>query len=106
MDQLTQSRQGGLFMAYKHFVYMIRCKDDTLYTGYATDVEKRFEKHQAGKGAKYTRGRSPLELVYTEGFATKTEAMQREYALKQLSKEMKLSLIDQRKEGFYGSGAT
>lgn len=93
-------------MGYKHFVYIIRCKDATLYTGYATDVGKRFKKHQAGKGAKYTRGRSPLELVYTEGFTTKTEAMQREYELKQLSKQMKLALIDQKKEGFHGTSAT
>lgn len=85
---------------------MIRCKDDTLYTGYTTDVHKRFEKHQTGKGAKYTRGRGPLELMYTEEFATKTEAMQREYELKQLSKQEKLSLIDERKEEVHGTSTT
>src|SRR5699024_5723115 len=93
-------------MAHNHFVYMIRCKDATLYTGYTTDVHKRFAKHQAGKGAKYTRGRGPLELMYTEGFATTIEAMQREYELKQLSKQAKLSLINQRKEEYHGTSTT
>lgn len=72
---------------------MIQCKDNTLYTGYTNNVKERFRKHQSGKGAKYTRGRGPLELVYTEEFATKETAMSREYALKRLTREEKLQLI-------------
>lgn len=80
-------------MANKHFVYIIECSDRSLYTGYTNDVQLRFQKHQEGKGAKYTRGRGPLKLVYTEEFAEKTEAMQREYAIKRLSRKEKLALI-------------
>lgn len=80
-------------MANKHFVYIIECSDHSLYTGYTNDVQLRFEKHQEGKGAKYTRGRGPLKLVYTEEFAEKTEAMRREYAIKRLSRKEKLALI-------------
>ena len=60
-------RERGGFVAW--YVYMLRCGDDTLYTGMTDDVEKRFAAHAAGRGAKYTRGRGPLELVYTEELA-------------------------------------
>ena len=77
------------------FVYMLRCADGTLYTGMTDNVEKRFAAHQAGKGAKYTRGRGPLELVYTEQQPDKSGALRRELAIKKLTKQEKLKLCGQ-----------
>ena len=76
-----------------YYVYILKCCDGTLYCGYTNDVEKRFETHQSGKGAKYTRGRLPLELVYTEEFETKSEAMKRECEIKKMSREKKMEII-------------
>lgn len=73
-------------------VYMLRCGDGSLYTGIAVDVEHRLEVHRSGKGAKYTRGRGPLELVYTEECASKSEALKRELAIKALPREEKIKL--------------
>lgn len=81
-------------MANDHFVYMLKCKDATLYTGYATNVEQRLRVHESGKGAKYTRGRGPLELVYTEKLASKGDALRREMQIKKLPREDKLALMD------------
>lgn len=81
-------------MASKHYVYMIECGDKSIYTGYTTDVAARFQKHQAGKGAKYTRGRGPLVLKRVETFEDKKAAMQREYAIKKLSRSEKLQLLE------------
>lgn len=75
------------------YLYILRCKDNTLYTGITTDVEKRLEAHRAGKGAKYTRGRGPLELVYTEECGDHSAALRREIEVKALSREEKLRLI-------------
>ena len=75
------------------YLYILRCKDGTLYTGITTDVEKRFQTHQSGKGAKYTRGRTPLELVYREKCGTHSDALRREWEVKQLSREQKQALI-------------
>ena len=75
------------------YVYMLRCGDGSLYTGIAVDVQARLEVHRSGKGAKYTRGRSPLELVYTEQCASKSEALKREIAIKALSRTEKDTLI-------------
>lgn len=77
-----------------NYVYMIRCKDGSLYTGWTNNLEKRFKNHCEGKGAKYTRGRGPLELVYYEVFEDKREAMRREYEIKQLKKSEKEKLIE------------
>jgi len=74
------------------FVYLLRCGDGTLYCGIALDVEARLAQHQAGKGAKYTRGRGPLELVYREACPTKAEALRRERAIKRLPRARKLQL--------------
>ena len=74
-------------------LYILRCKDDTLYTGITTDVEKRFQQHQSGKGAKYTRGRAPLELVYREVCGSHSDALKRELEVKALTRERKLQLI-------------
>jgi putative endonuclease len=77
-----------------HQVYVIECADGTLYTGYTTDVERRVAEHDAGEGAKYTRGRTPVELVHTESFESKSAAMSREYEIKQLSRREKERLVD------------
>lgn len=76
-----------------HYVYVLECGDGSLYTGYTTDVERRVREHENGTGAKYTRGRTPLEVVYTESFETRSAAMRREYEIKQLSRSEKERLI-------------
>ena len=74
-----------------NYTYMVKCADGTLYTGWTNCVEKRLKAHNEGKaGAKYTRAKRPVELVYYEGYATKEEAMRREYAIKQLTRKEKL----------------
>ena len=78
-----------------NYTYILRCQDDTLYTGWTTDLEKRVETHNLGKGAKYTRTRLPVELVYYEALASKEEAMSREWHIKQLSRKDKLRLIQE-----------
>ena len=75
------------------YIYILRCGDETLYTGSTDNVEKRFAAHAAGKGAKYTRGRGPLELVHTEELPDKSAALKREAAIKKLSRAEKLNLI-------------
>ena len=80
-------------------LYILRCGDDTLYTGITVDVAHRFAMHRSGKGAKYTRGRGPLELVYMEECGTHTEALRREIAVKRLSRQEKMKLIDNNKSG-------
>lgn len=76
-----------------NYTYILECADGTLYTGWTNDLQKRVAAHNAGNGAKYTRTRLPVKLVYSEAFATKPEAMRREYQIKQLSREEKLLLI-------------
>jgi len=78
-----------------NYTYIVRCADGTFYTGWTTDVDRRVTCHNAGKGAKYTRSRLPVELVYVEGFDTKEEAMRREAAIKKLSRERKELLVAQ-----------
>lgn len=77
-----------------HSVYVLRCADETLYTGYTTDVQRRVAEHDDGNGAKYTRGRTPVELVHVESFETKSAAMSREYEIKQLSRTQKDRLVE------------
>lgn len=77
-----------------HYVYILRCGDETLYTGYTTDIERRVEEHRSGTGAKYTRGRGPFELVHVEEYQTRSAAMSREYEIKQLARETKEQLIE------------
>ncbi|MCY6959788.1 GIY-YIG nuclease family protein [Clostridium brassicae] len=76
------------------YIYIVKCKDGTLYTGWTTDIERRIKQHNEGKGAKYTRCRRPVVLKYFEKFKTKEEAMQREYQIKKLSRIQKLKLIE------------
>lgn len=75
------------------YVYILCCGDGTLYTGITDDMERRLEHHRSGKGAKYTRGRGPLELVYTETQPDKSAALRREYAIKQMDRRTKQNLI-------------
>ena len=78
-----------------HWVYILECDDSSFYTGYTTDVERRVSEHDRGEGAKYTRGRTPVELVYTEEFDSRSAAMSREYEIKQLSRAEKERLVEE-----------
>ena len=82
-----------------NYIYILRCADGTLYTGWTNDPDRRLAAHQAGRGGKYTRARLPVEMVYTERFDTKREAMRREWEIKQLTREEKLKLIGDDKTG-------
>ena len=81
-----------------NYTYILRCKDGSLYTGWTNNLEKRVQDHNAGKGAKYTKSRRPVELVYYETFDTKEEAMRREYAVKRLSRIKKIQLISEKRK--------
>lgn len=88
----------------KAFVYLLLCADGTLYTGWTNDLSGRLAAHNAGKGAKYTRARLPVRLVYWEQLASKRDALRREYALKRLSHQEKLALCggtEQKKDGHF-----
>ncbi len=76
-----------------YYVYLARCSDDSLYAGYTTDLKNRETAHNEGKGARYTRMRRPIKIVYFEEFKTKSEAMKREYELKHCKKAEKENLI-------------
>lgn len=74
------------------FVYMLQCRDHSFYTGWTTDLERRIQAHQDGKGARYTRSRRPVTLIYVEEYPTKTECLRREAALKKLTHQQKKAL--------------
>ena len=76
-----------------NYTYILSCADGTLYTGWTNDLDRRLAVHNAGRGGKYTRARLPVSLAYYEEFETKQEAMAREWAIKQLTREEKLRLI-------------
>ena len=78
-----------------NYVYIVECSDGTYYTGWTNNLEKRIEMHSKGTGAKYTRGRGPVKLVYYEEFNDKKEAMKREYIIKKLTRDKKEELIKQ-----------
>lgn len=80
-------------MDKKHYTYLVRCNDGSFYCGYATDVAARVATHNKGTGAKYTRSRRPVSLVYTECFDTKSAAMSRECAIKKLSHQQKAAMV-------------
>lgn len=86
-----------VMQAAKYYAYMLRCADGTIYSGYTTDPRRRTAVHNSGRGAKYTRSRLPVELVYQESFATKSEALKREAAFKKLIRAEKISLIEKAK---------
>lgn len=79
-----------------HYIYILECGDGSYYTGYTNDLTQRLRKHEEGKGAKYTKGRGPLSLVFQESFSTKQEAMRMEFAVKKLNRSEKERII---KEG-------
>lgn len=81
-----------------YWVYILRCRDDTLYTGITPDLEKRLQAHNSGKGAKYTRSRAPVELVYCEEQPDKSAALKREHAIKRLTRTEKLNLISSKND--------
>lgn len=83
-----------------NYMYILRCSDDTLYTGWTNNLEKRLKAHNSKKGAKYTKNRLPAELVYYEEFETKQEAMSREWHVKRLSRSNKLKLIEKMGDEF------
>ena len=76
------------------YTYIVRCGDGSFYTGWTYDLEKRVAAHNSGKGAKYTKSRLPVELIYYERFSTKEEAMSREFAIKRLTRGEKLKLLE------------
>ena len=88
----------GLAQQQNNYVYIVRCSDQTLYTGWTNHLKKRIEAHNAGKGAKYTKARRPVELVYFETFERKSDALKREYQIKQLKKSEKEKLILSKKK--------
>ncbi|MFB6243461.1 MAG: GIY-YIG nuclease family protein [Halobaculum sp.] len=81
-------------MSDDHYVYVLSCADGSLYTGYTTDPERRVAEHDAGEGAKYTRGRTPVELVHVERFDSRSAAMSREHEIKSLSRSAKERLVE------------
>jgi putative endonuclease len=78
----------------RHVVYVLECDDGTFYTGYTTDLQRRVREHDAGEGAKYTRGRTPVEVVHVEEFDSRSAAMSREYEIKQLTRAQKERLVE------------
>lgn len=81
-----------------NFVYILLCADNTYYTGWTNDIEKRVQTHNQGKGAKYTKSRLPVKVVYIESFETKIEAMKREAEIKKLTRANKEKLIKEREK--------
>jgi putative endonuclease len=91
MDQYTDRQR---IRQMKNVTYILKCSDNSLYTGWTNDIKHRLKMHNEGKGAKYTRGRGPVELVYLEEFDTKQEAMSKEAKIKRLTRKEKLLLIE------------
>lgn len=87
------SHEVPLYNLLVHYVYIVRCADGTLYTGYAIDAAARVDVHNAGRGAKYTACRRPVTLVYSESFESKSEALKREHQLKRWTRAEKEALI-------------
>lgn len=87
-----------------NYTYIVKCGDGTYYTGWTNDIEKRMKAHNEGKGAKYTKTRRPVVLMYYESFQTKEEAMRREWEIKQLKRGEKEKLIGNLADNFMGTG--
>ena len=83
-----------MFDRARCYVYVVRCRDDTFYTGWTNDLEKRMKVHNEGRGSRYTRARLPVELVYCEAFSSKNEALSRERAIKKMNRTAKRRLIE------------
>lgn len=80
-------------MVHIFYVYILKCSDDSLYTGYTVDLERRLLHHNQGKASKYTRAKLPVELIYVEEYDTKSKAMKREIEIKKLDRDSKLKMI-------------
>ena len=83
-------------MENKHYFYVLECRDNSYYAGYTNDIEKRVQTHNDKKGAKYTKTRTPVQLIHCETFETKSEALKKEYAFKQLTRKHKEAYIKER----------
>lgn len=79
-----------------HYIYIVKCSDGSLYTGYTTDLDRRMKEHNSNTGAKYTRGRAPVSLIYYEEFSSRSEATKRECSIKKLPRDKKLLLINKK----------
>lgn len=90
---MNKKQKKGRLRSTMNYTYIVKCSDDTYYTGWTNNLEKRLIAHNSGNGAKYTRCRRPVELVYYECFQTKEEAMSREYHLKKMTRQQKQMLI-------------
>ncbi|TWT16586.1 GIY-YIG nuclease family protein [Streptococcus sp. sy010] len=84
----------------KAYLYVLRCRDNSLYTGYTTNIDRRLKTHQTGKGAKYTKSRLPVELIYWESFDSKSQAMSAESLFKQKTRRQKLDYIASKTASF------
>jgi len=93
-----QPKLEGYYMVNKHYMYVLECSDGTFYTGYTNCLERRLRMHNEGKASKYTRGRTPVKIIYQETFETKEAAMKAEYGFKQLSRKQKESIINGSKQ--------
>lgn len=93
---MTQVKKEMVALAQQqnNYVYILKCRDNSFYTGWTTHLQKRIEKHNQGLGAKYTRSRRPVELIYFETFDNKSDALKREYQIKQLTRKQKELLIE------------
>lgn len=88
-------------MDHKAYMYVVECRDGSYYTGYTTDVKKRIAVHNSGKGAKYTRARLPVKLIYVQGFDSKEEAMSAEALLKRKKRAQKERFLSENQEKIY-----
>jgi putative endonuclease len=101
-----RTRPNPYYNPAVHFVYIVRCADDTLYTGYARDPRARVKVHNSGRGARYTAGRRPVRLVYSESFESAGDALRREYALKRRTRAQKEQLVTRRRRAALKGCAT
>lgn len=83
-----------MIMNQKCYIYIVQCQDGSYYTGWTNQLEKRIKAHNNGKGAKYTKARKPVKLIYYETYSNKREAMKREYEIKKLTRKQKEKLIN------------
>ena len=98
MMVLIPQKLKRFIMDHKAFMYVVECRDGSYYTGYTTDIKKRVAVHNSGKGAKYTRARLPVKLIYAQGFASKEEAMSAEALLKRKKRPQKEQFLSENQD--------
>ena len=98
MMALIRPNSKRFIMDHKAYMYVLECRDGSYYTGYTTDVRKRLAVHNSGKGAKYTRARLPVKLIYAQGFASKEEAMSAEALLKRKKRPQKERFLSENQD--------